>query len=177
MGIFFYSILGWATLPHCDIFGHEPFNMGYLIEYFAVDTLAACACLFYALNGYRVSLNQQWIGLIGAAIFNFYAFLHTVVAVINRRGVFTPEVKWGVTDRKAAFEELRSQLVPFFHHFAEHLRSEEANLNAVGRKYVPLELMKQISRQVWRIAPADRWEVIVPFVVNNLSATCSASAT
>jgi hypothetical protein len=33
---------------------------------------------------------------------------------------------------------------------------------------LPLELQKQISRAVFEITPADQWEVIVPFIVNNL---------
>jgi hypothetical protein len=33
---------------------------------------------------------------------------------------------------------------------------------------VPLALMKEVSRRVWEITPANRWEVIVPYMVNNL---------
>jgi hypothetical protein len=41
-------------------------------------------------------------------------------------------------------------------------------LNPIGRKYLTLEVMKQISREVWRITPAEKWEVILPFIINNL---------
>jgi tellurite resistance protein TehA-like permease len=274
IGMFFFMILCWATLPHLAFFGRDPFGMAYWIECFALDTLAACACLFYSLNGYELSQTFQWIGLMTAAIANFVAFFHTVICIINQRGVFTPEVKWGplsfmkltheafrgnmdtmkhyldvidldddsdagkqkinlfathfnrfrilheehakhedevifktfndfftdhakkynedhaedhvkiakwcglanslldvklvLEDRKAAFKELKSDLVLFFDHFADHMLGEEDNLNPIGRKHIPMELMKQISREVWLKTSADRWEIIVPFIIENL---------
>lgn len=274
IGIFVFCGLFWANLPHIGFFGRDPFGMGYWTECFALDTLAACAALFYAMNGYQTSRVLMLIALTMAAIANLTAFLHTASAMVRRRGVFTPEVKWGplsfmkltheafrgnlatlrhyikvadVTDnsaqghenlclfaahlnrfcvlheehskhedqvifktfndffpeharkwnddheedhkkleewsklantvlntrldtaeRKQALDDLRDDLPAFFDHFEEHLRGEEDNLQPIGRKHLPLAVMKDISRKVWEMTPADRWEIIVPFIINNM---------
>ena len=273
MGIFIFMSLCWATLPHLAFFGRDPFGMGYWMECFALDTLGACACLFYSLNGYRASETLQFVGLVIASVCNMCAFLHTLVGIVRRRGIFTPEVKWGplsfmkltheafrgnfttlkyyleamnlnessasydvvdlfaahfnrfcilmeehskhedqvifktfndffpehakqynddhkedsvkfvewkslaenlldlnldLDERRAAMERLKAELPPFFEHFEEHLRGEEDNLNPIGRKHIPLELSKQISREVWNVTSADKWEIIVPFIILNL---------
>jgi tellurite resistance protein TehA-like permease len=274
IGIFIFAGLAWATLPQWNFFGRDGFGMGYWIECFGLDTLAACAALFYALNGYQTSQVLQFITLTMASFANMTAFLHTCSALVRRRGVFTPEVKWGplsfmkltheafrgnlttlrhyisvidvtddsakgkdnlalfaahfnrfcilheehakhedqvifktfndffpqharkynddhaedhkklkiwgdlanklldtnetVEERRGALAELQSVLPVFFEHFEEHLRGEEDNLNPIGRKYLPLAIMKDISRQVWDITPANKWEIIVPFIITNL---------
>ena len=274
IGLFIFAGLFWANLPHLGFFGRDPFNMGYWTECFALDTLAACACLFYALNGWQTSRALSFAALTMAAIANVTAFLHFCSALVRRREVFTPEVKWGplsfmkltheafrgnmatlrhyidavdVTDtsakgrenidlfaahfnrfcvlheehakhedevifktfndffpeharkynddhtedhqklqewcilanklldkvlpteeRKQALDELRGALPAFFEHFEEHLRGEEDNLQPIGRKYLNLAIMKEISRKVWELTPAKRWEVIIPFIVTNL---------
>lgn len=86
--------LGWATLPHFNFFGRASFEMGYWIECFALDTLAASASLFYALNGWQISQTLQSIGLVLASVANAVCFLHTATACVLQHGVFTPNVKW-----------------------------------------------------------------------------------
>ena len=78
------------------------------------------------------------------------------------------DTRLSTEERKASLDELRRDLPAFFEHFEEHLRGEEDNLQPIGRKYLPLAIMKDISREVWEITPAERWEVIVPFIVSNL---------
>jgi tellurite resistance protein TehA-like permease/hemerythrin-like domain-containing protein len=274
IGIFFAMVFFWASLPHIAFFGREKFNMGYWFECFALDTLAACGCLYYTLNGYQLSQTLQFLFLTIASIANTCALLHTLVSVIRQREVFTPENKWGPLSfmkltheafrgnlatlrhalvtldlddesdmaednlglfaahfnrfcilheehskhedevifktfndyfadhakkynedhaedhiklegwralanqlldkamskeaRKEALEKLAKELPPFFDHFLEHLKGEEDNLQPIGRKHLPLEIMKQISRDVWRITPAEKWEVILPFIIKNL---------
>lgn len=62
---------------------------------FAFDALAACAALFYTLTGFRAAETLQMIGLSIAALSNFVCLLHTLTGIVRRRGVFTPEQKWG----------------------------------------------------------------------------------
>jgi tellurite resistance protein TehA-like permease len=274
IGIFFVMGFFWASLPHIAFFGSDKFDMGYWIECFALDTLAACGCLYYALKGYKYSETLQFLFLTIASIANMCALLHFVSAIIHQRGVFTPEIKWGPLsfmkltheafrgnlatlrhsintldlddesdesidnlglfaahfnrftilhsehskhedqvifktfndyfsdhakkynadhaedhvkleawrilanqlldkekpkeERKDALNKLRKELPPFFDHFLEHLKGEEDNLNPIGKKYLPLEVMKQISRDVWHITPAEKWEMILPFIIRNL---------
>lgn len=73
-----------------------------------------------------------------------------------------------VSERKAALDEMRGELPAFFEHFEEHLQGEEDHLQPIGRKYLPLAIMKDLSRQVWDITPATKWEVIIPFIITNL---------
>lgn len=238
---------------------------------FAFDALAACAALFYTLTGFRAAETLQMIGLSIAALSNIVCLLHTLTGIVSRRGVFTPEQKWGplsfmkltheafrgnlstlrtsldsldldkkskldldlfaahlnrfnilheehskhedqvifkvfndwfhdhaktfnthhehyhetmheceananrlldtglsMQQRKDALAWLKKTLPAFFDEFEEHLIQEELNLQPIGRKYIPLELQKQISRQVWDITSAEKWGVIVPYVINNL---------
>jgi len=74
----------------------------------------------------------------------------------------------GADQKQSAIQQLQRDMPPFVEHFLEHLQGEEDHLNPVGKRYLPLELQKQISRRVWEITPAERWEVIVPYLVNNL---------
>jgi tellurite resistance protein TehA-like permease len=271
IGMFMFLSLAWASLPYLAYFGRDKFGMGYWTECFALDTLAACGATFYALNGFKASRNLMFIGLVMASLANMAAFLHTISAIIRRRGVFTPEVKWGPlsfmkltheafrgnltklqsllselevsssspetlglfaahyqrffvvheehakhedevifkifndffkdhakhwnadheedhakmekwrgsadrlldTDldedtRKTALSILKNELPEFFIHFREHLLGEEEHLQPIGRKYIPLELQKQMSRKVFELTPADRWEIIIPYVVLNV---------
>lgn len=267
-------ILAYASLPHLAFFGREPFNMAYWTECFAIDVLAGCAAFWYAIDGYPIQRTIMLALLSIACIFNLSAFLNTLVCIVRKRGVFTPEAKWGplsfmkltheafrgnletlkhfidVADvedesalgkenlglfaahfnrfctlheehakhedevifktfndyfpdhakkwnddhaedhkklhqwrglanqlldgsldkksRQSALAELKADLPSFFTHFEEHLRGEEDNLQPIGRKYLPLEVMKQISKEVWRITPAEKWEIILPFIVENL---------
>lgn len=70
--------------------------------------------------------------------------------------------------RKEALETLRKILPPFFEHFEEHLKGEEDNLNPIGKKHLPIAIQKDISRRVWEITSADRWEIIIPYIIENL---------
>ncbi|KAL7580306.1 hypothetical protein ACA910_004342 [Epithemia clementina (nom. ined.)] len=274
MGIFLFLGLTWATFPYLGFFDKGVFHMGYWIEVFAFDTLAAAASLFYTLNGYQFSQTIQFIFLTIASIANLTAFWHTCAGVIRGREIFTPKVKWGplsfmkltheacrgnmgtllyyvenasvdddsaearenlgllaahfnrfcivheehsnhedkiifktfndyfpehakkwnddheedhgkldqfrekankvldtsldVEERKNALTELQAELPPFLAHFEEHMRGEEDHLNPIGRKYLPIQLMIEMNRKVWEITDAERWEVIIPFIILGL---------
>lgn len=81
--------------------------------------------------------------------------------IINRREP--------IRERQGSLERLRSELPPFFSHLIRHFRGEEENLGPIWRNYFPIELKKQLARDLWRVTPAERWEVIIPFVLVNLS--------
>jgi tellurite resistance protein TehA-like permease len=273
-GAFLFLCLIWATLPYIAFLGREQFGMQYWIGCFALDTLAACGALLYAIYGWKSTETLMLMGLVMASMANIVCFLHTLASIARRRAVFTPEVKWGplsfmkltheairgnletiqssladvdlnddsdvardnlglfaahfnrlciVHDehskhedevifkefnnwfaaharkynddhadfhghisrfkdlsnslldvsrpseiRQSALDVLRKEVPPFLEYFLEHLKGEEDNLQPIGRKHLPLEIQKQISREVWKITSAENWEVIVPYVVNNL---------
>jgi hemerythrin-like domain-containing protein len=236
-----------------------------------LDALAACAALFYTLTSFRAAETLQFIALASAGMANFVCLMHTLTAIVRRRGVFTPAQKWGplsfmkltheafrgnmstlrksldvldlknknpsdlnlfaahlnrfnilhdehskhedevifktfndwfhdhakkfnsdhehyhetmhqmeakanvlldnslsVDDRQAALDWIKKTMPAFFDEFEEHLRGEELDLQPIGRKYLPLEIQKQISRKVFEITPAEKWEIIIPYVINNL---------
>jgi len=68
-------------------------------------------------------------------------------------------------DRKGALDRLRVELPAFFSHLIRHFMGEQQNLDPIIKKYFSLELKKQVARDVWRATPAERWEIIIPFVL------------
>jgi hypothetical protein len=71
-------------------------------------------------------------------------------------------------EREQILERLQHELPPFLNHVLDHLLGEEDHLNPIGKRYLPLEVQKQMSKKVFDITPAKHWEVIIPFIVNNL---------
>lgn len=272
--IFLVLALLWASLPSLGFFWRDEFNMGYWIECFALDMIATCASLFYLLTNWKMSAVLEFVFLTAAALANAVAFLHTLVCLVQKHGVCTPEDKWGplsfvglthnairahlptleyyletidlssnaedavsnlelfaahfnrfrivhdehltqethivhrvyadffplhgkkfmedhsedkvlvrqwcvlvdrmldsdvsLERRKECLAQLRRELPPFLAHLARHFAGEDDNLEPIGRKYLSLEVKKQMSREVWRITPAEKWEVIIPYVLVNL---------
>jgi hemerythrin-like domain-containing protein len=68
----------------------------------------------------------------------------------------------------AALDFLRNKIPPFLDHFAAHLDGEEANMNPIGRKHIPLAVQKALVKRVWDLTPAKSWAVIIPYVLENL---------
>ncbi|CAB9507889.1 Glutaredoxin-C4 [Seminavis robusta] len=274
MALFIFAVLCWSTLPYIGFLGKDKFGMQYWIGCFALGALAACSALMYAIYGYNALENLMITALIMASVANGVCFLHTLASLSRRRGVFTPEQKWGplsfmkltheairgnmetmrssldtldlndksdaardhlavfaahfnrlciVHDehskhedqvifkefndwfskhakkynddhedfhakiayfknlanlllntniakerRQSALDTLKKDLPPFLDYFLVHLKGEEDNLNPIGRKYLPLQVQKQISRKVFQITASENWEVIIPYVINNL---------
>ncbi len=52
--------------------------------------------------------------------------------------------------------------------FEKHLRGEEDHAQGMPRKYLPIEVHKQILRACWEMTPAETWRDYIPFVLNNL---------
>jgi hemerythrin-like domain-containing protein len=70
--------------------------------------------------------------------------------------------------RKDALLELRHELPVFFEHISRHFRGEEENMDPICKKYIPLELQKQLARDAFISTPSEKFEVIVPYVLTNL---------
>mmetsp|Transcript_1346 Transcript_1346/g.1855 ORF Transcript_1346/g.1855 Transcript_1346/m.1855 type:complete len:452 (-) Transcript_1346:265-1620(-) len=78
------------------------------------------------------------------------------------------DTDYALNERQDCLQTLKKELPAFFDHFLEHLKGEEDNLQPIGRKHLPLEIQKQISREAFRITSAEKWEIIIPYIVNNL---------
>ncbi|KAG1668505.1 hypothetical protein FOA52_012099 [Chlamydomonas sp. UWO 241] len=50
----------------------------------------------------------------------------------------------------------------------KHLRGEEDHLQGMPRKYLPLEIHKQIMRECWALTPAPVWGEYIPWALNAL---------
>ncbi|KAG1678390.1 hypothetical protein FOA52_015157 [Chlamydomonas sp. UWO 241] len=63
-------------------------------------------------------------------------------------------------------------LVPMIEEYAieveKHLRGEEDHLQGMPRKYLPLEIHKQILRECWALTPAPAWADFIPWALNAL---------
>mmetsp|Transcript_5568 Transcript_5568/g.11081 ORF Transcript_5568/g.11081 Transcript_5568/m.11081 type:complete len:332 (-) Transcript_5568:13-1008(-) len=93
---------------------------------------------------------------------------HKTMKDLHTKALAAFDVSLSIQDRKASLSDLQQLFPPFFESFLAHMRSEEDNLQPIGRKYLPLAVMKDISRKVWDLTPASRWEVIVPFIITNM---------
>jgi tellurite resistance protein TehA-like permease/glutaredoxin len=49
-----------------------------------------------------------------------------------------------------------------------HLRSEEASISVVARKYIPIEVQRSITDRVFSLTPAEDWQRILPFTLASL---------
>ena len=103
--------LSWGAMPYINFFGRDKFNMGYWMECFSINALAACSAFFYSITGFYTTKIICYIGLSIASVANVVAFLHTIVLLVRKRGIFTPEVKWGpLSFMKLTHEAFRGQL-------------------------------------------------------------------
>lgn len=50
-----------------------------------------------------------------------------------------------------------------------HLRSEEASISVVARKYIPIEVQRSITDRVFSLTPAEDWQKILPFTLASLN--------
>ncbi|KAG2443533.1 hypothetical protein HXX76_001885 [Chlamydomonas incerta] len=65
-----------------------------------------------------------------------------------------------------------SELTPVIESYGkaldEHLRYEEDHLQCMPRKYVPLELSKQIVRKCWAATHPETWHILLPLLVESM---------
>lgn len=68
----------------------------------------------------------------------------------------------------AAVARVAAALPPFLDHMLLHFAGEEDHMNAVGKKYVPIALQKELLRRVWAATPAPTLQRLFAFVVHNV---------
>jgi glutaredoxin 3 len=73
------------------------------------------------------------------------------------------------SEKDTAFEHLVYNIPDFLDAQLLHLQQEEEHLQAIGKKYVPTTLQKQMIKDCFEITSSDRWEVMLPYVINNCS--------
>jgi tellurite resistance protein TehA-like permease/glutaredoxin len=66
------------------------------------------------------------------------------------------------------FSVLKSDLPGWATHVLDHLRSEEASISVVARKYIPLDEQKSLTNAVFQLTSASNWQVVMPWVLRNL---------
>ncbi|GKZ00464.1 hypothetical protein MPSEU_000998900 [Mayamaea pseudoterrestris] len=85
-------------------------------------------------------------------------------ALINM--VLDPDV--ALDQRKDIVAQLQLQLPSFFHRHERHLMSEEFDVLPVGEKYLSLSMTVELVREMWKVTPPEKWDVIIDFTLNNL---------
>ena len=93
LGLFFFAVFIWASMPHINFFGRDKFSMNYWVECFALDMLAATSVAFHLITEGNTKVGFMYTFIVIAGIANALAFLHTLASVIRRRAVFTPVSK------------------------------------------------------------------------------------
>ena len=71
------------------------------------------------------------------------------------------------SEKDTAYEHLMYNIPEFLDDQLVHMQGEEDNLQPIGRKYVPVTLQKQLVQESFRITADDRWEVMLPFIMNH----------
>lgn len=56
----------------------------------------------------------------------------------------------------------------FSSHVLEHLRNEERTITVVARKYLTVDMQREVNNKVWDLTPVENWYVTMPFVIENL---------
>jgi len=71
------------------------------------------------------------------------------------------------SEKDTAYEHLTYHIPEFLDDQLTHLHGEEDHLQPIGKKYVPITLQKQVVRESFQITSGDRWEVMLPYIINN----------
>lgn len=71
------------------------------------------------------------------------------------------------SEKDTAYEHLTYNLAEFLDHQLVHMQGEEDHLQPIGKKYVPLSLQKQMVQECYQITSSSRWEVMLPYIINN----------
>lgn len=68
--------------------------------------------------------------------------------------------------RASAVQDLKKMLPTLIEHLIEHLDYEELYVNHVPKKYFNPKITRKLTRQIWESTSAEKWAVLVPFVIN-----------
>eukprot|EP00041_Stephanoeca_diplocostata_P019409 m.418837 g.418837 ORF g.418837 m.418837 type:complete len:1030 (-) comp21294_c1_seq7:310-3399(-) len=101
----------WAFLPYINFFGRNPFDMSYWNFVFSLDAFAAASGVYHSITHFKIAEFLFFASLAVATVANLIALLHTLVALVRQRGVFTPAIKWGpLSFMKLTHEGVRGAL-------------------------------------------------------------------
>ena len=75
------------------------------------------------------------------------------------------DVDRDMQERQASLAILQADLPPFLKSFLDHIRYEEDNLQPIGRKYMNLDLQKNMARTCFLLTPAAKWEDLLPYII------------
>lgn len=64
--------------------------------------------------------------------------------------------------------QLHKELKDFFAAFELHLQGEEKHLQRLGRKQLNVDVQKEIIRKIFEITPMRVWEIMMPWIVQNM---------
>ena len=93
VSIVLFLVLIYASTPHIGFLGRDEFTMAYWIDCFALDTLAMGSGLFYLTNGWEIGGVLEFVFLTIASLGNLIAMLHTLVHLIRKDNVATPQAE------------------------------------------------------------------------------------
>eukprot|EP01084_Bolivina_argentea_P173271 300113_1 len=66
-------------------------------------------------------------------------------------------------DTKEIIDDIKNFLIIL----KEHLLFEEANIQPILRKYIPIELQKRIIQKIWNCTHDSEWKILIPWIVRN----------
>ena len=71
-------------------------------------------------------------------------------------------------DMVQVLQDLKQTFPDFSSHVLDHLRNEESTITVVARKYLTVDLQREVNNQVWALTPIENWYITMPFVIQNL---------
>ena len=74
-------------------------------------------------------------------------------------------------NNKPGSNELNQEIVKAIKNYCDelnkHLLWEEANIQPILRKYIPLELQKKLVEKVWSVTDYTQWSILIPWILRN----------
>jgi len=136
LAVILFLSLCWATLPYINFFGRDKYGMGYWIECFAADTLAAAATVYYSVYGTYTGEVLMMIFLVVASLFNFVSMMWFLSQLVRGRTVFCPEPKWGpLSFMKLTHEAMRAALPSLKKALLEMTAADQASVLRFAEQY------------------------------------------
>lgn len=95
-------------------------------------------------------------------------FLHRMMNAVAEYKKLDPKDPAAPNAMKALIKCLQAEFPDWSNHVLEHLRSEERTFSVAARKYIPIEIQKEMTDRVFTTTSPSDWEVIMPYVLKNL---------
>lgn len=134
LSIVLFLGLTYAWAPWRQFFGSNKFDGSYWAMTFPLDALAASAAMYYQLSDFPIALVLMVLFLALAALANALCLLHTFSALVKRRGIFTPDEKFGpLSFMKLTHEAFRGFLPKLSASLGAMDASDPASIKCVRR--------------------------------------------